>query len=141
MWGRDVTMTPDVVAVRQNLHLIIDGGQLADGLRNNVGQQWGTVKNALPTWRSGIGITADGNLIYASGNQLTLDTLATALQRGGAVRAMELDIHNHMVTYNLFTHTPGDPTPVGHKLSPDMTESASRYLRPDQRDFVAVFGR
>lgn len=141
MWGRDVTMAPDVVAVRQNLRLIIDGGQLADGLRNNVGQHWGSVKNALPTWRSGIGVDANGNLVYASGNELTLDTLATALQRGGAVRAMELDIHKHMVTYNLFTHTTSDPTPTGHKLSPDMTESASRYLRPDQRDFIAVFGR
>ena len=141
MWGRDATMSPDVVAVRQNLHLIIDGAQLADGLRNNVGQQWGTVKNALPTWRSGLGIDAGGNLIYASGDQLTLDSLATALQRGGAVRAMELDIHKHMVTYNLFVHTLGDPTPVGYKLSPDMTESASRYLNPDQRDFITVFSR
>ncbi len=140
IWGRDLTMTPDVVAVRQNLHLIIDNGQLVDGLRNNVGQLWGTVKNALPTWRSGIGVDAAGNLLYASGNQMTIDTLALALHQAGAVTAMELDIHNHMVTYNLFTHPPGHGL-VGHKLSPDMTEPASRYLRPDQRDFVAVFSR
>src|ERR1700730_3376551 len=26
-WGRDVTMTPEVVAVRQNLDLLVDNGQ------------------------------------------------------------------------------------------------------------------
>ncbi|MCU1503139.1 MAG: hypothetical protein JWM12_2493 [Ilumatobacteraceae bacterium] len=140
-WGRDVSMSTDVVAVRQNLHLIVDHGQLVVGLRTNVGQQWGTVKNALPTWRSGLGVDRGGNLVYASGNQLTIDTLAVALQRAGAVTAMELDIHNHMVTYNLFTRPAGTQELVGHKLSPDMTEPATRYLRPDQRDFIAVFSR
>ncbi len=140
-WGRDITGASDFVAVRQNLHLIIDNGQLVDGLAHNVGGRWGTVKNALPTWRSGIGVDAAGNLVYASGNNLTLDTLAAALQRAGARTAMELDIHNHMVTYNYFTHLGGPPLPTGHKLSADMTESASRYLAPDQRDFVAVYPR
>ena len=139
-WGRDVSMSPDVVAVRQNLHLVVDHGQPVDGLAYNAGGRWGTVKNALPTWRSGLGADAAGNLIYVGGNQLTLEALGTALQRAGAVTGMELDIHTHMVTYTLFTHS-ADGSTVGHKLSPDMTESAKRYLRPDQRDFVAVFAR
>ena len=139
-WGRDVSMSSDVVAVRQNLHLVVDHGQPVEGLAYNAGGRWGTVKNALPTWRSGLGVDAAGNLIYVGGNQLTLEALGTALQQAGAVTGMELDIHTHMVTYNLFTHS-ADGSTVGHKLSPDMTESAKRYLRPDQRDFVAVFSR
>ena len=41
-WGRDVTMTPDVVSVRQNLDLLVDNGQPAPGLNasdyNRLGQ-------------------------------------------------------------------------------------------------------
>ena len=32
-WGRDVTMGPDVVSVRQNLDLLVDGGQVVPGRR------------------------------------------------------------------------------------------------------------
>ncbi len=141
MWGRDVQLGADVVGVRQNLHLIVDGGQVVPGLRHNEGGLWGGVRSTLPTWRSAVGVDANGKILYASGNQLTLDVLAQALHSAGAVRAMELDIHKKMVEFNVFTHDPGQLHPTGHKLSPDMTASADRYLYPDQRDFVAVFAR
>jgi hypothetical protein len=141
MWGRDVRLAADVVGVRQNLHLIVDGGQVVPGLRHNEGGLWGGVRSTLPTWRSAVGVDANGKILYASGNQLTLDVLAQALHSAGAVRAMELDIHKKMVEFNVFTHDPGQLHPTGHKLSPDMTASADRYLYPDQRDFVAVFAR
>lgn len=51
---------------------------------------------------------------------------------------MELDIHRDMVTFNLFTHEAGVS---GHKLLPDMTRSADRYLNPDWRDFLMVTPR
>ena len=140
-WGRDVTLGPDVAAVRQNLHLIVDGGQVVPGLFDDPAHQWGKLSWLLPAWRSGVGVDASGHLIYAGGNQLTLNALAEALHQAGAVRAMELDMHNHMVTYNLFSPGLGGGTPIGHKLSPDMTESPQRYLGPDQRDFVAVYAR
>jgi hypothetical protein len=151
-WGRDLGVgtgaqvstgagpETGIVAARQNLRLIVDGSQPVAGLRTNAGGQWGTARNALPTWRSGVGIDAAGRLVYAAGNQLTLDVLARALQQAGAVRAMELDIHRHMVTFNVFRSGPAGGL-TGHKLLPDMTESANRYLSPDQRDFVAVLAR
>ena len=141
MWGRDAQLGPDVTGVRQNLHLIIDGGAVVPGLRHNVGGLWGGLRSTLPTWRSAVGVDAQGHVLYASGNQLTLDVLAEALHSAGAVRAMELDIHKKMVVYNLFTHPAGQAAPVGHRLSPDMPTPAGRYLVPDQRDFVAVFSR
>ncbi len=140
-WGRDVTLGPGVAAVRQNLHLIVDGGQVVPGLVDDPAHQWGKLSWLLPAWRSGVGVDASGHLIYAGGNQLTLDALAQALHQAGAVRAMELDMHNHMVTYNLYSPALGGGAPIGHKLSPDMTESPQRYLSPDQRDFVAVYSR
>ena len=82
-------------------------------------------------------MTATGDLVYVGGNHLTLAVLADTLVRAGAVTAMELDIHKDMVTFNLFSH---DPALTGHKLLPDMTRPASRYLTPDWRDFFVVTG-
>lgn len=137
-WGRDLNAAQGYVALRQNLHLVVDHGQAVSGLNTNKAGLWGTVRNALPTWRSGIGITATGNLVYVGGNNLTLGVLGASLIRAGAVTGMELDIHKSMVTFNLFTHH-GRLT--GHKLLPDMPTSAARYLTADQRDFVMVTGR
>jgi hypothetical protein len=140
VWGRDLQAGPDVVSARQNLRLIVDGGQAVPGLAFNDGR-WGPLSQAAPTWRSGLGVDASGHLLYVSGNHLTLGVLADVLRRAGAVRAMELDIHSQMVVFNLFSHPAGALRPVGQKLSPDMVPSADRYLSPDQRDFVAVFAR
>jgi hypothetical protein len=135
MWGRDLDPNGSYAGLRQNLHLLVDGGAVVDGVATNAGHQWGTVKNALPTWRSGLGITASGDIVYAAGNQLSLGVLADVLVRAGAQRAMELDIHKHMVTLNLYSHDNGIE---GHKLMPDMTKPANRYLSPDWRDFFMV---
>jgi hypothetical protein len=59
-WGRDVSATDSPVAVRQNLDLIVDAGNLAPGLKDNSGDRWGhTVGNELYVWRSGVGIDAN----------------------------------------------------------------------------------
>ncbi|MGC4942241.1 hypothetical protein [Kribbella sp. DT2] len=42
---RDVKMTSDVVAVRQNLDLVVTGGRLVDGLTLNAQGRWGSVRS------------------------------------------------------------------------------------------------
>ena len=135
-WGTDLDPAAHYVALRQNLHLMVVNGQVVDGVATNAGGRWGTVANSLPTWRSGLGVTAAGDLVYVAGNHLTLGVLANTLVRAGAVDGMELDIHNGMVTFNLFTHAGGSTQ--GHKLLPNMPKSANRYLTPDWRDFFVV---
>lgn len=137
-WGRDITAAQGYVGLRQNLHLMVRNGVVVDGVTTNRGGNWGSVRNTLPTWRSSLGVTADGNLVYVAGNSLTLGVLAEALVRAGAVTGMELDIHRGMVAFNLFGHSP-DAT--GHKLLVDAQGSANRYLQPDWRDFVMVTAR
>jgi hypothetical protein len=44
-------------------------------------------------WRSGLGITADGALVYAVGPALDPLQLARLLVRAGVVRGMQLDIN------------------------------------------------
>jgi hypothetical protein len=128
---------PQVEFARQNLPLIISNGQLNPAI--NDGSQWGaTLGNAVRVWRSGVGIDARGNLIYAASDNQTAASLAQILQRAGAVRAMELDINAEWVTFNFFGALGGNQAT---KLLPDMTRDATRYLTPDDRDFLAVFVR
>lgn len=138
-WGRDVHLTADTYAVRQNLHLIVDHGRAVPGLVANGHKLWGSRKSQLQyTWRSGLGIDATGNLVYVAGNHFTLTTLAAALTQAGAVRGMQLDIHTQMVTANLFKLGSGDPRSAPRKLLPTMSRPADRYQAPDQRDFFTV---
>ena len=79
-WGRDAVMGSDVVSVRQNLALIVDGGRTVPDLLTDRTHKWGTFNSQLQfTWRSGIGIDAQGRLIYAAGRQMSITQLATAL--------------------------------------------------------------
>jgi phosphodiester glycosidase len=142
-WGRDVTATADIASVRQNLALIVDGGHPVPGLANNKFQRWGaTLGNKLYVSRSGVGVTADGALVYAGGPDLSIYTLAEVLARAGAVRAMELDINTDWVDYYYFNPAAGQPaTPAnGSKLLPkQMAGSTKRYFEPSSKDFIAMF--
>ncbi len=135
-WGRDLTMSPHIVSVRQNLGLIVDGARPVHGLTANTDQRWGSAANQLQyTWRSGIGTDTAGNLIYVAGDTLTLATLAHALVDAGAVTGMQLDIHPGMAFYTGWT--PSQTMGVQpSKLLPTMPGDPARYLSPDQRDFL-----
>jgi hypothetical protein len=143
-WGRDVTMTSTVAAVRQNLSLIVDGGQITPGVYQNSSRSWGfTVRNEVLVWRSGIGVTASGALIYAAGPGLSIASLATLLLRAGVVRAMELDINTPRVAFASFKVPAGGSANAtnGSMLLPEMTGGVARYLGPSTRDFFALVAR
>jgi hypothetical protein len=136
-WGRDVSMTPDVVAVRQNLQLIVDGGQPVDGLNLNAFGHWGTSRNQHQyTWRSGVGTDRFGDLIYVSGDQMNLQMPAQAMSEAGVVRGMELDMHPGMTILSSWVPQGAGQRPIPTKLLPDMRGDPARYIQPDQRDFV-----
>jgi hypothetical protein len=141
-WGQEVSMNPAVTAVLQNLVLIVDHGQAAPDATYGDASIWGATLGAKTVVaRSGIGVTADGALVYVAGPALTAKTLAESLVRVGAVRAMALDINPEWVTFNFFVHAPGQPDVVtGEKLYPQMVRPADRYLGPtrESRDFFAV---
>ena len=120
----------------------MDGGKPVAGLANNTFQRWGaTLGNKLYVWRSGVGVTANGALVYAGGPDLSIYTLADVLARAGAVRAMELDINTDWVDYFYFNPASGQPaTPAnGSKLLSKMADSTARYFQPSSRDFIAMF--
>jgi hypothetical protein len=136
-WGKDVSLTSDVVYVRQNLQPLITHGTLAANLDGNVETAWGaTLGGAYAVWRSGIGVTRSGDLVYAAGDALTVSSLADLLHRAGAVTAMQLDINKAWISYMSYTHSGGRLVP--HKLVA-FQRPASRYLQPTSRDFIAAY--
>jgi hypothetical protein len=143
VWGRDVTMGPTVVSVRQNLDLLVDNGKPVSGLNASDTTQWGaTLGNKVYVWRSGLGVTADGALVFVGGPGLNITDLADLLARAGAVRAMELDINTDWVNFSSYqpTTATGVAGPSnGTELLPGMTGTPGRYFETWwARDFITM---
>jgi hypothetical protein len=145
-WGRDAAMSPDVASVRQNLALLVDHGKAVPGLNPNDTTKWGfTLGNSVYVWRSGVGITANGALVYVGGPGLNITTLADLLVRAGAVRAMELDINTDWVDYATYaphTATGHASAANGKALLPGMVGGVNRYFASWwSRDFFTMSAR
>ena len=140
-WGGTLHMSPQVAAVRQNLHLIVQNGQIPSSVDNNVEGSWGaTLGGGYYVWRSGIGITKTGRIVFAYGPALNVRELAQLLKRAGAVTAMQLDINPDWMSFmyylnDMTTH----PRPVN--MLPDQVQPPNRYYSPASRDFTAVYAR
>ena len=135
-WGVDPQLNSantDLVAWRQNAALLIDHGTI-NSLANDGAAWGGTVLNSAYTWRSGIGITAQGTLIYAAGFSLSALTLGVALRRAGAVTAMQTDINPFWVRAFLYNRGSNGTLQIT-KLNPGMQGSGSEYLYGTERDF------
>ena len=143
VWGSDMTTTPDMVAYRQNCPLLLDGGALTEQANSDDPALWGrTVKNKIATWRSGLGLSADGRyLIYAAGDGLTVPSLAQALATGGADRAMQLDINSWWTRFVTFAPSSAGHRLVAQKLLSDMVGDARQFLVPDTLDFFYLTTR
>ena len=141
-WGRDVTMTPAVVAVRQNLTLLVDHGRPVPGLNPADVSAWGfSLYSLTNTWRSGLGVTADGALVYVAGPMNIVD-LASLLVRAGAIRAMALDMNPLWPVFA--TYAPATPHGVassanGRDLLSTMEQSPARFFEVAYaRDFITM---
>jgi hypothetical protein len=138
-WGHDVTLTPAVEAVRQNLTLLVDNSAPAPSA--TVTGAWGaTLGGVTNTWRSGVGVTRSGDLVYVGGPLLDASQLAHLLIAAGSVRAMELDINPEWVSFATYTHS-GPSITAEANLVAGMYFSPGHYLNVASRDFFAVFSR
>jgi hypothetical protein len=150
-WGSDVTMTPSVVSVRQNLFPLVAGGQPSARATTRTWRVWGSTCPCGPgqhgseqQWRSGLGVTADGALVYVVGPGLTPVQVADLLVRAGAVRGMELDINPTWPVFGSFK-----PATAGGLAAPSngvqLTNTARRpstFFDPRYaRDFITMSAR
>jgi hypothetical protein len=154
-WGTDVTMTPQVASVRQNLlPLVADGRPTPRAATARWLRAWGdtcgatSCSAAVPgiehQWRSGLGITADGALVYVAGPALDPLQLAELLVRAGAVRGMELDINPNwpvFVTYDPPAGTAAGPA-NGSKLLASTAQGPATFFEATwARDFITMSAR
>jgi hypothetical protein len=140
-WAGGDALPPGIVAVRQNLVLLVDNGEVSADVASEDPRVWGfTIGNAKAVWRSGIGVRADGRLVYAAGAALTVTTLANILHGAGAVRAMELDINPDWTSFVRYTASPTGIS-TATNLAPDMQRSPDRYNTASARDFVSIGAR
>lgn len=123
----------DIVAWRQNAAMLIDQGKINPATQNEAA--WGgLISNSANTWRSAIGITANGTFLYAAGNALTAETLGQAMKAAGAVTAMQTDVHPFWVRAFLYERDQTGKLTV-NKLNPQMQGTGQEYLHGMQRDF------
>ena len=138
-WGADISWDPNMASCRQNVVLLVQNGEVSK--RTGEGNDtWGYVQvNSAEfiTWRSAVGLTKDGNLIYAAGNSLSAESLARALWAAGAYTAMQLDINSpYVLLGNFFPQADG--TLRSERFMDTMPDSPARFLRTQERDFMYV---
>jgi len=141
-WGLDRRLTGanrNLVAWRQNGSLLVDHGRIAPLTQD--GASWGlSIMDTTYTWRSGIGLTAHGTLLYAGGNSLSAATVAQALRDAGAVSAMQLDLNPFWV--RAFTYSRDSSGQItATALNPAMPGIGTKYLYGDVRDFFYLTRR
>ena len=123
----------------QNQRLLVDHGAVAETAAGCVLACWGgTVGDRESVARSGLGITAGGQLVWAAGERLLPAELGAALVSAGAVRAIELDINPDWVAGYLYVHHRGGPSPV--PVVPGQLGIAGMLLEPYSRDFLTIVG-
>ena len=153
-WGSDVTMTPQVASVRQNLAPLVADGRPTVRAASANWQQWGSTCAATSCghgipgvehqWHSGLGIVADGALIYAAGPDLGPLQLAQLLVRAGAVRGMEFDINPAWPVFATYDPPPGALAAPsnGRKLLSSTTPGPATFFEASwARDFVTMSAR
>jgi hypothetical protein len=138
-WGMDLKYSTDMVAYRQNCPLMVHDGTINPLVYNNSVNDWGgAVKGSVVTFRSGIGISQDGKVLYYfAGQSLTMPALAAAMQDAGAYQAMQLDINNYYVLFTSFKFENGQLAAFP-LLPKDMASNLNRFLGSYSRDFFYI---
>lgn len=151
-WGSDVTMTPNVVSVRQNLVPLVANGAPTSLASTPYWLDWGAtcgVDSCVGAgienqWRSGLGITSDGALVYVTGPSLAPLQLAQLLVAAGAVRGMQLDINPDWTVFVTYDPPAGSlASPAnGSKLVASTVQGPATFFNPSwARDFITMSAR
>lgn len=138
VWGAGLPGTiPAIVAVRQNLSLLVANGQPTAAALAGPGS-WGSVLGPSPlVARSSLGVDGAGNVYYAASEHALPADLAEALSAVGVVRAMQLDINPYWPVLGIAAVPGGSMSSdlPGSTMGPDV------FLQGWQRDFFTVIAK
>ncbi len=137
-WGEGVPAGGlGVTSVLQNLRLLVDRGVASPTVHDCIESCWGGTLGGGPyVARSALGITGEGQLVWAAGERLSPSMIAQALVDAGVVRAVELDINPEWVAGYLYLHSGAGPT--GVPVVPGQLGVPGRFLTPYSRDFFTI---
>ncbi|HXQ19550.1 MAG TPA: hypothetical protein VN781_07950 [Acidimicrobiales bacterium] len=136
-WAGGPTPGPDIEMARQNLPMLVDAGAATPAA--NVPSTWGVTLGGVPAvWRTGLGVDAQGNLIYVAAPAQTAASLARILLDVGSVRAMQLDINPE---WPIFVSYGGAGAASPSLFVPNPNQVSDRFLYSSTKDFFAVFVR
>ena len=131
------------VVFRQNLPYLVNQGALTDAVKLRDPGFWGgTIKGGVAQARTGLGLDANGNILYVAtmGKCLPVQ-LARALLQAGAHRAMELDINPYWPIMGMAS-TPIKSAQGGFAFALPGSEHAPRvFITGWTRDFFVVTAR
>lgn len=138
-WGIDIQPSSDMEAWRQNGPPVIHQGGINPKIYDNSSIDWGfTVNNVSPTWRSGVGLSADGNTLYFfAGPSLTIEALARGMAGAGVAEAIQLDINAYWVLFDA-VRWDGTKFTLESLFPKFMNENIDRYLYSYTRDFFSI---
>lgn len=135
-WNQSVPTSGErVSSVRQNLTLLVNGGEVQAAASNP--SLWGAEIGGASTARSALGVDAAGNVFYIGSMHALPIELAQAMVSVGAVRAMQLDINPNWITLGS-TANPGGPLSAA---VPGQSHSPSIFTSGWTRDFFTVLAQ
>ncbi len=135
VWGTDFTAYNEIAVLRQNGPMIIEGGKINPQTSDESPEYWGyTVNGKVPTWRSAVGLSADGKtLYYAVGSSMTIPDVALALKAASVDSAIQLDINYYWTLFCTIHFDKNVPTSL--PLLAEMKDNTNRYLHASARDY------
>lgn len=132
-------MSESVLVARQNGPLLITNGANSKNISKGVDLWAGTSSGGYVTWRSGLGITASGDLVYAVGPSLIPTSLANALLMSGSVNAMQLDINTFWVRFMIYTWDGEKSSYSWSTLTKSLANGGKQYLNGNEKDFFYLY--
>lgn len=138
--GRDLFDDGTWVTLRQNLILLVDGGQPQLQRARQERVYWGSElggNDFVP--RTALCELRDGRLAYMVASPVDAGQLAEALIHVGCEKAIQLDINNGWPSFNVMQHLP-DGTLAQHPVDPHMSNHPTRFLTERAaKDFFGFF--
>jgi hypothetical protein len=140
-WGKDIGPTETVAAWRQNARLVIENGEINERVYNGSIATWGgSFDGDIVTWRSGLGLTADGKVLYYfAGPSMSMPTLAEAMKTAQVHNGMLLDINPTWVHFATI-QAEGNGLSALPLFEEGMETQIDRYLKQSDRDFFYITG-
>ena len=139
IWGEDINPAGDYAAWRQNASMVVHQGEINERVYNSSITTWGgSLDGAIVTWRSGLGLSANGQVLYfLAGPAMSMPILAKSMMVVGVQNGILLDVNPFWVHFAAI-QADGDALHAEPLFDEGMETKPDRYLFQSQRDFFYI---